>query len=84
MLWGSLVNPYLVIRDVCCLAVYDDSFLRSTPLLQGKCRALICLIMRGSRMTPCPLIRVVCYLAVNESMSQSSIQPHSFKGSVGL
>ena len=36
MMWGSLVNPYLVIRDVCCLAVYDDS-LRSTPLLQGKC-----------------------------------------------
>ena len=33
MRWGSLVNPYLVIRDVCCFAVYDDSFLRSTPLL---------------------------------------------------
>ena len=80
---GSLVTPYLVIRDVCCLAVYDDSFLRSTPLLQWKCGALICLKMPGSQVTPCPLIRVVCCLAVNESMSQSSIQPHSFNGSVG-
>ena len=84
IMWGSLVTPNLVIRDVCCLAVYDGSFLSSTSLLQGKGRALICLIMRGSQVTPCPLIRVVCCLAVNESMSQSSIQPHSFKGSVGL
>ena len=84
IMWGSLVTPYLGIRDVCCLAVYDDSFLRSTPLLQGKCGALIFLIMRGSRVTPCPVIRVVCYWEVNESKSQSCIQPHSFKGSVGL
>ena len=60
IMWGSLVTPYLVIRDVCCLAVYDDSFLRSTPLLQGKCGALICLIMRGSLVTPSPVIRLVC------------------------
>ena len=84
MMWGSVVNPYLVIREVCCLAVYDDSFLRSTSLLQWKCGALICLIMRGSQVTPCPGIRCVRCLAVNESMSQSSIQPHSFKGIVGL
>ena len=78
IMWGSLVTPYLGIQDVCCLAVYDESFLRSTSLLQGKCGALICLIMRGSQVTPYPVIQCVRCLAVNESMSQSSIQPHSF------
>ena len=62
----------------------DESVLHSVSLLQGKCRALIRLIMRGSQVSPCPLIRVVCCLEVTESMNQSSIQPHSFKGSVGL
>ena len=84
MMRGNLVTPYLVIRDVCCLAVYDVFFLRSTPLLPGNCGALICLIMQGSHVTPCPVIRNVCCFAVNESMCQSCIQFHSFKGSVGL
>ena len=84
IMWGRLVTPYLGIRDVCCLAVCDESFFSSTSLPQWKCGALICLIMRGSQVTPCLVIRCVRCLAVNESMSQSCIQPHPFKGSVGL
>ena len=78
IMWGSLVTPYLVIRDVCCLAVNDESFLHSTSLLQRKCGAVIYLIMWGSQVTPCPVNQDVCCLAMNELMSQSCIQPHSF------
>ena len=59
------MTPYPVIRDVCCLAVKDESVLHSTSLLQGKCGSLICLIPWVSLVTPQPVIRDVCCLAVN-------------------
>ena len=52
-MWGSLVTPYPVIRDVCCLAVNRESFLQLTLLLQGKCGALILLDHVGQ---PCDSI----------------------------
>ena len=52
-MWGSLVTPYPVIRDVCCLAVNRESVLHSTSLLQEKCGALIMLDNVGQ---PCDSI----------------------------
>ena len=49
------MTPYPVIRDVCCLAVSDESVLHSTYLVQGKCGALIMLDNVGQ---PCESIPV--------------------------
>ena len=44
----------------------------STSLLQGKCGALICFITRDSLVNPCPVIRDVYCLAVNDESVLSS------------
>ena len=52
-MWGNLVTPHPVIREVCCLAVNPVSFLHSTSLLQGKAGVLIMLDNVGQ---PCDSI----------------------------
>ena len=59
------MNPYPVVRDVCCLAVNRESFLHPTSLLQGKCGALIMLDHVGQPCDSIPVIWHVWCLAVN-------------------
>ena len=73
-MWGNLVTPYPVIRDVRCFAVTDESVWHSTSLLQGKCGALFMLDNVGQ---PCDstylVIRHVYCLAVTvESVLHST------------
>ena len=51
----------------------NESILHSTSLLQGKCRAPIMLAIVGQPRDSVPMIRDVCYLAVNrESVLHST------------
>ena len=63
---------------------FDESVLHSTSLLQGKCGALIMLDNVGKPCHSIPGDSGCVLLGSERVTSQSCIQPHSFKGSVGL
>ena len=72
-----------MIRDVCCLAVYDDSVLafNLTPSREVWGSDMLDNAVQPSDSIPG---YSGCVLLGSERVSQSCIQPHSFKGSVGL
>ena len=77
------MNPYPLIRDVCCLAVSREAFLHSTSLLQGKCWAMIMLDNVGQ---PCDSIRgdSACVLLGSERVNESVLHSTSLlQGKVG-